>query len=45
MVGARPAFVAAIKVGAAFVVSHPLLRGISLCAVFWNFAFFALLEI
>ena len=24
---------------------HHLLRGISLCAIFWNFAFFALLAI
>lgn len=43
--GARPSLAAAIKVGAAFVIGHPLLRGISLCAIFWNFAFFALLAI
>jgi hypothetical protein len=36
---------AAIQAGARFVVSHELLRGISLCAIFWNFAFFALLAI
>ncbi len=43
--GARPPFVAAIKAGTAFVIAHPLLRGIGLCAIFWNFAFFALLAI
>ena len=31
--------------GARFVVRHELLRGISLCAIFWNFAFFALLAV
>ncbi|WP_421996328.1 MFS transporter [Reyranella sp.] len=36
---------AAIAAGARFVVRHALLRGISLCAVFWNFAFFALLAV
>ena len=36
---------AAIKAGAAFVLGNELLRGISLCAIFWNFAFFALLAI
>ena len=35
----------AIRAGARFVVRHELLRGISLCAIFWNFAFFALLAI
>ncbi|MFI5000953.1 MAG: MFS transporter [Reyranellales bacterium] len=43
--GARPSFGASIKIGAAFVLRHELLRGISLCAIFWNFAFFALLAI
>lgn len=42
---ARPPFLAAIRAGARFVVHHDLLRGISLCAIFWNFAFFALLAI
>lgn len=42
---ARPSFLAAIRTGARFVVHHELLRGISLCAIFWNFAFFALLAI
>jgi predicted MFS family arabinose efflux permease len=41
----RPAFVASIQTGARFVVRHELLRGIGLCAVFWNFAFFALLAV
>jgi predicted MFS family arabinose efflux permease len=41
----RPSFVASIKVGARFVMQHELLRGIGLCAIFWNFAFFALLAI
>ena len=43
LAGPRPSFVQSIKVGAAFVMAHPLLRGIGLCAIFWNFAFFALL--
>ncbi|MBI3198415.1 MAG: MFS transporter [Rhodospirillales bacterium] len=42
---ARPPFLTAIRAGARFVVRHELLRGISLCAIFWNFAFFALLAI
>jgi MFS family permease len=42
---ARPSFLTAIRAGARFVVHHDLLRGISLCAIFWNFAFFALLAI
>lgn len=42
---ARPTFAAAIRTGAEFVVRHELLRGISLCAICWNFAFFALLAI
>ncbi len=41
----RPSFAAAIQAGARFVVRHDLLRGISLCAICWNFAFFALLAI
>ena len=41
----RPSMVAAIQAGARFVVRHELLRGISLCAIFWNFAFFALLAV
>lgn len=41
----RASFAAAIEAGARFVVRHQLLRGISLCAIFWNFAFFALLAI
>ena len=36
---------AAIRTGARFVVRHELLRGIGLCAIFWNFAFFGLLAI
>lgn len=41
----RPTLASAIRVGMAFVVRNELLRGISLCAIFWNFAFFALLAI
>ena len=41
----RPSFLVAIRTGACFVLRHELLRGISLCAIFWNFAFFALLAI
>ena len=41
----RPSFAQAIRAGAEFVVRHELLRGISLCAICWNFAFFALLAI
>ncbi|NDH63294.1 MAG: MFS transporter, partial [Alphaproteobacteria bacterium] len=37
---ARPSFLAAIRAGARFVIESDLLRGISLCAIFWNFAFF-----
>ena len=44
--GDRPAsFVAAIRAGARFVVEHALLRAIGLCAICWNFAFFALLAV
>lgn len=42
---ARPSFLSAIRAGARFVIESDLLRGISLCAIFWNFAFFALLAI
>lgn len=41
----RPRFVDSIRTGARFVLEHDLLRGIGLCAIFWNFAFFALLAI
>ncbi|HQS18869.1 MFS transporter [Reyranella sp.] len=41
----RPTVASAIRVGTAFVLRNELLRGISLCAIFWNFAFFALLAI
>lgn len=41
----RPTFASAIRIGAVFVVRNELLRGISLCAICWNFAFFALLAI
>mgnify|MGYP003583979790 CR=1 FL=1 len=41
----RPGFANAIRIGAVFVVRNELLRGISLCAIFWNFAFFALLAV
>jgi MFS family permease len=37
----RPTLASAIRLGTAFVVRNELLRGISLCAIFWNFAFFA----
>lgn len=41
----RPPILTAIREGASFALRHDLLRGIVLCAVFWNFAFFALLAI
>ncbi|MBX9946050.1 MAG: MFS transporter [Reyranella sp.] len=41
----RPSFATSIRTGAEFVLHHELLRGISLCAICWNFAFFALLTI
>jgi predicted MFS family arabinose efflux permease len=41
----RPTLASAIRIGAVFVVRNELLRGISLCAICWNFAFFALLTI
>lgn len=43
--GTRPSLAEAIRIGTAFVIRHELLRGISLCAIFWNFAFTALLAI
>jgi predicted MFS family arabinose efflux permease len=43
--GERPSLASAIRLGTSFVVRNKLLRGISLCAIFWNFAFFALLAI
>ena len=43
--GIRPSLAEAIRIGTAFVIRHELLRGISLCAIFWNFAFTALLAI
>jgi predicted MFS family arabinose efflux permease len=42
---ARPSLARAIEAGARFVVHHDLLRPISLCAIFWNFAFFSLLAV
>jgi predicted MFS family arabinose efflux permease len=41
----RPTLASAIRLGTEFVVRNELLRGISLCAIFWNFAFFALLAV
>ncbi len=43
--GSTPGLATAIRAGAAFVLRHELLRGIGLCAIFWNFAFFALLAV
>jgi len=43
--GARPPVLAAIAEGARFVLGDPLLRAIGLCAIFWNFAFVALLAV
>jgi predicted MFS family arabinose efflux permease len=40
---AGPGLRAAIAEGARFLLREQLLRGIALCAVFWNMAFFALL--
>jgi len=39
----KPSIFSAIREGASFVGRHDLLRGIVLCAVFWNFAYFALI--
>ncbi|MBV8412138.1 MAG: MFS transporter [Alphaproteobacteria bacterium] len=41
----RPSLLGAIAAGARFVAKHEVLRGIGLCAVCWNFAFFALLAV
>jgi predicted MFS family arabinose efflux permease len=41
-VGARQPLAQAVRDGAAVVAQTPILRAIALCAVFWNFAFFAL---
>jgi predicted MFS family arabinose efflux permease len=41
----KPSLLVAIKAGARFVMSNEVLRGIGLCAVCWNFAFFALLAV
>lgn len=41
----KPPVLAAIAEGAGFVAADPLLRAIGLCAVFWNFAFVALLAV
>lgn len=40
---ASPPILAAIRDGARFVIAHPTLRAIALCAIFWNAAFFALI--
>src|SRR4051812_6814472 len=42
---AKPPVLVAIREGAAFAIRHALLRGIALCAICWNFAFFALMAI
>jgi predicted MFS family arabinose efflux permease len=42
---AKPPVLKAIAEGARFVLADPLLRAIGLCAVFWNFAFVALLAV
>jgi predicted MFS family arabinose efflux permease len=44
-VPARAPLASAMREGARFALRHELLRGIALCAVFWNFAFFALLAV
>jgi predicted MFS family arabinose efflux permease len=41
----RPPFVQALREGARFALRHDLLLGIVLCAVFFNFAFFALMAV
>ncbi|WP_431284069.1 MFS transporter [Humitalea sp. 24SJ18S-53] len=40
-VAQRPHLAVLLREGAGFVAGQPLLRAIFLCAVFWNFAFFA----
>ncbi len=42
---AKPPLLVAIAEGARFVIGDPLLRAIGLCAIFWNFAFIALLAV
>jgi MFS family permease len=42
---AKPPVLQAIAEGARFVLTEPLLRAIGLCAIFWNFAFVALLAV
>lgn len=37
----RPGLMMQLREGAGFVLGHPLLRGIGLCAIFWNMGFFA----
>ncbi len=39
---ARQPLLDAVREGAVFVLHHRLLRGIALCAIFWNLSFFAL---
>jgi len=39
----KPPLLAQLREGAGFVLGHPLLRGIGLCAIFWNMGFFALM--
>ena len=41
--GARPPLLGQIREGAAFALAEPVLRGILVCALFWNVAFFALM--
>ncbi len=41
----RQSMLSAIATGGRFVVSHPWLRPIALCAIFWNLAFFGLMAI
>lgn len=44
-VAQRPPLIEAIREGARFAIRHELLRGIALCAIAWNFAFFALMAV
>lgn len=41
----RPGFVSSLTEGTAFVLGQPILRALAVCALFWNFAFFALTAI
>jgi predicted MFS family arabinose efflux permease len=43
--GARPSLLRLLGEGARFVLDVPVLRAIALCALFWNFAFFALMAV